>query len=196
MNHRGHPKKPVERESLPLSQLVQNFLAQTQEEAPALFKKLGDLDLDAKNQLGGILGRFDLKKKGELDARQRLLVRRIITRLHKPTEECFILTNKILDYLDLNLDAVIDEKELALGVEILELFATAESDNDTLSLFELEMLYSVLRHLDKDSSGHLEQFEKDVLQQGLKNPSAFLVSQKQTNLLLMKLLETRYSYNV
>ena len=191
MNHQGHPMRPLERASLPIDSLVNDFLAQTREESPALAKYLDDLDLVGKNELGGVLGRFDFHKRGSLDPHERLMARRILGRLHRPSKDSLTLTNQILDYLDLNHNAVLEEDEVSFTIEILEMFATADSDNDTLSEIELGMLYAVLRHLDKTDNHVLDAAERQQLHDALKAPRAFLERQKVVNPLLVKLLENR-----
>lgn len=189
MDHRGHPQRPLERSQLPLAHLAESFLTVSAEEDPGLAKSLGALDDEGKSLLGGVLGRFDLRGKGELDAQQRLLARRVLSRLHKPCTDGLVLTNRILDYLDLNSSAVLEPDELELCVEILELFAHADSDNETLSLRELEMLYAVLRHLDRSENGQLDPAERDALRRGLNEPAVFMTEQRASNPLLISVLE-------
>ncbi|MCP4678809.1 MAG: hypothetical protein GY854_25645 [Deltaproteobacteria bacterium] len=191
MDHRGHPKKPLKRNELLLQNLTENFLAETGEEDPVLTRRLEPLDVQGRNELGGILGRFDLRNKGVLDARQRLLARRVLTRLHRHNNESLALTNKILDYLDLNHNALLEEDELELCVEIMEFFGRADSDNHTMSQIELEMLYAVLRHIDSNSNGKLDPHERDQLHRGLQDPEAFLADQKVRNPLLSDVLANR-----
>ncbi len=181
MDNRGHQKNPLYRGELPLELLAERFLDDSAEEAPSLAKQLGSLGKDGLRELGGILGRFDERGRGELDAEQRLLARRVLTRLHKPNAEMLSLTNKVLDYLDLNMSALIEEDELELCVQIIEMFSRAESDNATLSHKELEMLYAVLRYLDKDSNGQLDPLERIALHAGLKHPAEFLAEHRTLN---------------
>jgi hypothetical protein len=188
MDHRGHPKRPFERASLPLNDLAQSFLSASFEEDPPLAKALSGLDNDGRNQLGGVLGRFDLRGKGELTPEQRLLARRVLTRLHKPSADGLVLTNKILDYLDFNVSAVLEDEEIETCVEILELFARVDSDNDTLSMRELEMLYAVLRYLDQNDNGQLDAVERDQLRRGLGNPAGFMDEQRHSNPLLIQVI--------
>jgi hypothetical protein len=191
MHVKGHPKKPISREDLPLGRLVDSFLEQTREEDEKLFKYLDDLDDDGKNQLGGVLGRFDQKGKGQLEPSQRLLARRVLVKLHRPTQRSLVLTNKILDYLDLDRNALIDDAELALCTEILELFSTADSVNDTLSEFELDILYAVLRYLDINDNGCLDSGQKMKLRDGLRDPVVFLEREMATNPLVKELYARR-----
>lgn len=191
MDVKGHPKRPLERESLPIASLVDTFLAKTAEEEPALHGYLEQLDDEGRRLLAGVLGRFDRKGRGELDPSQRLLARRILNRLRRPTREVLALTNRVLDYLDLNRNALLEDSELELVVEIMELFAGADTSNDTLSELELEMLYAVLRYIDTNDNGVIDANEKARLRQGLGDPVAFLGEQRARNPLLRKLLAGR-----
>lgn len=174
MDVKGHPQRPLHRSQLPLSRLVATFIAHTREEEPRLLRYLDVLDDEGRTELAGVLGRFDRKGRGELDAQQRLLARRVLLRLHRPTGRSLALTNRALDYLDLDCNALIDDAELELCVEILELFAHADSDNDTLSERELEMMYAVLRSVDSNDNGVLDPHERARLRQGLEHPAALL----------------------
>ena len=175
----------------PSLDLAERFLEETDDEAPGLAKRLRRLDEEGMRNLAGILSRFDRGKRGQLGATERLFARRVLSRLRKPSTEGLALTNKILDYLDLNANAKMEDDELELCVEVLEMFARADSVNDTLSEFELQMLYAVLRHLDKNHNYFLDARERDELRIGLNDPKAFLESQKRTNPLLKEILETR-----
>jgi hypothetical protein len=189
MDHRGHPKNPIVRADLPLDRLAAAFIAESVEEAPELAKQLGALKPDGMRELGGVLGRFDGRGKGALDGHERLLARRVLTRLQRPGVDSLTLLNKALDYLDLNVNALLDEEELELCLQIIELFCRVESDNDTLTLRELQIMYAVLRHLDRDASGHLDQLERHALHRGLGNPGAFLDEQRATNPHLKRILQ-------
>jgi hypothetical protein len=190
MDHRGHPKRPLDRCSLPLGGLSESFITASREEDPGLAKALARLDEPGKALLGGVLGRFDLRGQGELDGQQRLMARRLLARLHKPGIESLVLTNKILDYLDVNTSAVIEEDELELCVKIFELFSRADSPNETLSTRELAMLYAVLRHLDQNENGRLDAAEREALLRGLADPAVFMAEQRVCNPYLMAVLET------
>lgn len=181
MNHRGHPKNPIHRADLQLDQLAENFIAESAEEAPELARQLGSLNADGMRSLGGVLARFDARGKGELDARERLLARRVIGRLQRPGTETLALMNKVLDYLDLNMNALLDEDELELCLQVMDLFSRVESNNETLTTRELQSLYAVLRHLDRDGNGQLDPLERFELKQGLVNPEAFLAEQREFN---------------
>jgi hypothetical protein len=188
MDHRGHPKTPIRRADLPLDRLATAFIAASAEEAPGLAKALGALGPDGVRELGGVLGRLDTRGRGALEARERLLARRVLARLQRPDAESLALLNRILDYLDLNMSALIEEDELELCVEIIELFCRADSANDTLTRKELEMLYAVLRHLDRDGNGQLDPLERLALHKGLGAPAAFLAEHRQHNPHLRRVL--------
>lgn len=174
------------RNELPIDALVDNFLIATEEEDPSLHADLVALDDDGRRNLAGVLGRFDRSGKARLDATGRLLAARILTRLKTPTTEALATANKILDYIDLDANAQLDESEMELCVEILELFSSAESDNNTLSERELGMLYAVLRHLDDNDNHKLDAGERRELRKGLDEPEVFMAEQKRTNPLLGK----------
>jgi len=191
MDVKGHPKKPLERDSLPTASLVDSFLAATAEEEPDLHGYLAKLDDEGRLLLAGVLGRFDQKGRGELDAAQRLLARRVLGRLRRPSRPILALANRVLDYLDLNRNALLEESELELAVEIMELFAGIETPNDTLSERELEMLYAVLRHVDTNDNGVIDAHEKERLRRGLEDPAAFLAEQRASNPAFAELLSGR-----
>jgi len=174
------------RSELPIDDLVDNFLAHTAEEDPSLYEALAELDDDGRRSLAGVLGRFDRSSNAELDPKGRLLAARILTRLKAPTADALVTTNKILDYVDLDANAQLDESEMELCVEILELFSKAESDNNTLSERELGMLYAVLRHLDSNDNRKLDAGERHELRQLLNDPDHFMATQRQENPLLEK----------
>jgi hypothetical protein len=94
----------------------------------------------------------------------------------------------VLDYLDLNNNALLEPSEVAFTVEILEMFAKADSVNDTLSERELRMLYAVLRHIDSNDNRVLDKHEIKQLHDALEAPDAFLARQKRTNPLLAEVL--------
>ena len=191
MDAQGHPKRPLERSSLPIDSLVDDFLAETKEESPPLAKYLDALEPQGRHELGGILGRFDFQKRGKLDPQQRLMARRILGRLHRPTADGLVLTNRILDYLDLNHNALLEPEEVSFCIEIFEMFARADSDNDTVSEFELQMLYAVLRHIDTNDNHVLDAHERKQLHEALETPRAFLQRQRSQNPLFKELIERR-----
>ncbi|KAA0254405.1 hypothetical protein FBQ97_10650 [Acidobacteria bacterium ACD] len=161
------------RADLLLAPLVDAFLTHTDEEDPKLARELRKLDAEGRNNLGGILGRFDERRTAALDATERLLARRVLLRLRRPTTQSFVLTNKILDYLDLNADSLLSEKEVALCVEIFERCSALGAAKGTLSERELKRVYSILRHLDADDDHALNARERAVLRQALEDPAKF-----------------------
>jgi hypothetical protein len=191
MDAKGHPQRPLERSSLPLDSLVEAFLADTKEESPSLAKYLAALDPQGRVELGGVLGRFDFQRRGVLDAEQRLMARRVLGLLQRPNADMLVLVNRVLDYLDLNNNALLETDEVTLCIEILELFARADSDNDTVSEFELELLYAAIRHMDRDDNHALDPYERHQLHDALKNPKAFLERQRVKNPRVAELMRQR-----
>lgn len=188
MKQQGHPQRPLQRDSLPLESLVTDFLAHTQEEDRRLAAYLEDLDPAGRRELGGILGRFDMQGRGYLEPQQRLFARRVLSRLQRPDKDMLRLLNQVLDYLDLNHNALLEEDEADLCVQICELFARAVSDNETLTELELKMLYAVLRHLDSNDNRRLDAHERQQLHDALGDPEVFWAKQKATNPLLRDLM--------
>ncbi|HNS96924.1 MAG TPA: hypothetical protein PLJ27_02070 [Polyangiaceae bacterium] len=191
MDAKGHPQRPLERSSLPIERITDAFLAETKEESPELYKYLGHLDAQGRLELGGVLGRFDFRHKGELDAEQRLMARRVLGRLHRPATSMLVLVNRVLDYLDLNNNALLEPDEVELCVEIFELFAHADSDNDTVSEHELELLYAAIRQMDRDDNHALDALERRELREALQNPKAFLERQRLRNPRVAELMRSR-----
>jgi hypothetical protein len=167
---------------------VESFLGHTDDEDPVLARELRQLDAEGIVSLGGVLGRFDERRSADLDALERLLARRVLGRLRRPTAQCLVLTNKILDYLDLNQSTLLEEKEIRLCVEIFEAFARAESKDGKLSERALRMVYAVLRHLDADDDHALNGSERRKLFDALAEPAKFLERQRRENPLLQELL--------
>jgi hypothetical protein len=135
-----------------------------------------------------VLGRFDRRGRGELDPTQRLLARRILGRLKRPSTATLALLNRILDYLDFDADSRLNEEETGTCVEILERFSRIDSDNSSLSEKELRMLYAVLRGIDADSSLSLDSKERGHLKRALADPNGFLAEQKANNPRLREVL--------
>ncbi len=178
----------TKRSELNLIPMVDDFLAITGEEDPRLFKALNNLDIEGKRNLGGIVGRFDRNGSKTLDSKERLMARRILGRLHKPTSNALAIVNKILDYLDLNENSLLEPEELELGIEILEKFSKVDSQNETLSELELGMLYAVLRYLDRNDNHVLDPEERHQLHKALDNVNSFLKTQKLENPYLQEVL--------
>jgi len=170
-----------------LDRLVDDFLEHTQGEDARLHKALAKLG-DGKASLARVLERFDYDHSGSLDAGQRELARRVLTKVARPSAKGFDLLVGALDYLDVNTNQRLEHAELTLAVEILELFCKAESVNDTLSTKELEMLHAVLRRLDPAGKGTLDEAARTKLRDALWDPDAFLAEEKQANPELNKLM--------
>lgn len=147
------------RADLVMQPVVDGFLSHTREEDPRLFKRLAALDDEGTRNLAGVLGRFDEHRNGHLEAEKRLLARRILGRIRKPSTFSLALLNRVLDYLDLNGNAILEEKEVGLFGQVCSIFQGAESKNETLSNRELELLYGYLRGLDRDNDGRLSRTE-------------------------------------
>jgi hypothetical protein len=169
-----------------MADLVDDFLQHTQGEDAKLHKALGKLG-DASGPLSAVLSRFDYDHTGTLDARQRELARRVLTKVAKPSAKGFELLLGALDYLDVNENQRLEHTELTLAIEILEMFCKAESVNDTLSVRELEMLHAVLRRL--SPKGPLNEAARTSLRDSLWDPDAFLTEEKARNPELAKLMK-------
>ena len=178
----------TKRSELNLIPLVDDFFNHSREEDPKLVKSFNHLDIEGKKNLGGILGRFDRNGSGSLDSRERLMARRILGRLHKPTNSSLAIVNKILDYLDLNSNSLLEPEEIELGIEIMEKFSKVDSHNETLSELELSMLYAVLRHLDQNNNHVLDPEERERLHKALDNLGSFMKTQKIENPFLKEVL--------
>ncbi|HPW55315.1 MAG: hypothetical protein KA072_10130 [Thermoanaerobaculaceae bacterium] len=147
--------------------LVNAFLAATYEEDPGLAKSLAMLGEEGKLELAGVLGRFE--NRGLAPAQQRLMARRFLGRLRKPTAQGLALTNRVLDFLDRQGSSRLDDRAIAIGLELLEAFARVESDNDTLSERELELLGKAVRLYDRDDNRVLDDQELERLRAALKD---------------------------
>ncbi|HPS77450.1 MAG TPA: hypothetical protein PLS53_04780 [Thermoanaerobaculaceae bacterium] len=152
---------------------VKAFLEATREEDPGLAKALGGLDEKCQLELAGVLGRFD--GSGLAPAQQRLMARRFLGRLRKPSAHGLEIANRVLDYIDRDGNARLDDHEAAVGLELLEAFACAESDNNSLSERELELLEGALRHFDRDSNRVLDEGELLRLRAAIKDGTLFAV---------------------
>ena len=154
------PSHVESRADLPIDSLVTSFLEGTRVEDPRLFKALSALDDEGRRNLAGVLGRFDEKGLGDLEAEERLKARRIVGRLHRPSTSSLALLNRVLDYLDLNGNGLLDGQEVRLASQVIETFQSAESRSDSLSHKDLELLYAVVRGLDGDHDGRLSRPER------------------------------------
>jgi hypothetical protein len=161
--------------------LVTSFLEQAEEEDERLSSKLSKLDDEGRTNLAGVLGRFNAKGHKTLGTEERMLAYRVLTRLKYADTQSLVITNRILDYLDLNANAVLEADEMDICLKILEAFAKAESDNETLSRRELKMLYAALRYLDDNNSHVLDGDARYKLLDALDDPRRFIERQAQDN---------------
>ena len=172
-----------------LEEVLQAYLTHAKEEMPKVASAAEQLDDEGRRLLAGVVGRFDLRNNRSLNEKERLMVARVLGRIRKIDGETLLALNKVLDYVDLNANANIEPAELELGVELMEAFSSIESDDDTMSGRELEMLYAVLRNLDANDSRKLESDQRMKLRNRLREPEKFWAEEKQNNPLLKPLLE-------
>jgi hypothetical protein len=161
--------------------LVADFLLRAAEEDDRLARALNKLDAEGQTNLAGVLGRFAPGGRGALGTEERMLTYRVLTRLKQADTQSLVLINRILDYLDLNANAVLEADEIEICLKILEAFARAESDNETLSRRELKMLYAALRHLDDNHSHVLDGDARYKLLDALDDPRRFIERQAKDN---------------
>ncbi len=166
--------------------IVTRFLAATRAEDAKLAKGLDRLEGDAHAALSALLDCFDGDRDGALDEEERGLARRVLDKLHRPSLRGLEQLGAAL--IRLGGGQAPGRQELALAVEILELFCRADSVNDTLSQKELDMLLAVLEQVDSDGNGVLSADERARLRDQLWDADAFLAEQKQSNPKLRKLL--------
>ncbi|MCU0292202.1 MAG: hypothetical protein MUF10_09485 [Thermoanaerobaculaceae bacterium] len=157
---------------------VEAFLDATREEDPGLARSLGALDEKGQLELAGVLGRFD--GRGLAPAQQRLMARRFLGRLRKPTGHGLVIANRVLDYLDRDGDARLNDHEASVGLELLDIFARVESDNHSLSERELELLEGAVRFFDRDSNRVLDEGELQRLRAAIKDGTLFSTVGKST----------------
>ena len=166
--------------------IVTAFLAAIRGEDARLSKALERLDDDAHPALAGVLRCFDTRGTGQVEAGERELARRVLGKLHRPSPRGLEQLARVLACLAGG--AALGGSQLALAVEILELFCKADSVNDTLSQKELDMLLAVLEEVDADGNGVLSDEERARLRDQLWDADGFLAEQKKTNPRLQKLL--------
>jgi hypothetical protein len=157
-----------------MGDLVEAFVAATEDENPKLHKQLSRLADNARAPLAALLARFDYTHTGDLDADERKLAQRVLGMIHTPSAKGYELLVQVFDYMDVNDSQTLEHRELTLAIEVLDLFTKADSVNDTLSSKELELLLSVLGKLDADGNGVLDPGERVALRDGLWDPDAFL----------------------
>ena len=171
-----------------LNQTLDAYLSHAKDELPKVASAAAQLDDEGRRLLAGVVGRFDLRSNQSLNAKERLMVGRVLARIRKIDTEALTALNKVLDYIDLNANAQIEPAELELGIELMEKFSSIESDDDTMSARELEMLYAVLRNLDANDSRKLEGDQRMKLRTRLEDPRKFWEEEKMNNPLLAPLL--------
>jgi len=166
--------------------IVTRFLAATRGEDAKLAKGLDRLEDEAHPALAAVLDCFDGDRDGALDEEERGLARRVLGKLHRPSVRGLEQLGAVL--VRLGGGQALGRPEMALAVEILELFCRADSVNDTLSQKELDMLLAVLEHIDTDGNGLLSPEERARLRDQLWDADAFLAEQKESNPKLRKLI--------
>ncbi len=150
------------------------FLEATREEDPALASSLSSDDANVARELGGVLGRLAGPNAHELSPRARLAARRILGPLRRRDAESLTLLNKALDYLDLDANGRLDEKEIDLAARCIEAFASLSAPGLSLSMPELRTLYGLLRAIDANDDHHLDAGELAELDAGLRDLRAFI----------------------
>lgn len=170
------------------TELVADFLKCSAEEDQKLARSLEKLGAGPRQSLGEVLSRFDRKRQGALDENERVLARRVLTLIHRPSGKILKMLCEVLDFLDVNENKILEAGELALAVDILEAFCKAGSINSTLSTKEMEVLLVVLKQLDLSKKGVLDQNARRTLRDSLWDPDAFLAEQAEKNPDLKKLL--------
>ncbi len=170
--------------------LISGFLESLRGPQPdeKLAKALDRLDDEARVILGEVLQRFDRARAGALDGSDVLFATRVLNLLHRPSQTGLESVRKILAYLDCDTNRVLDHQEVTLATEVLELFCKADSENDTLSNKELEVLIAVLESIDKDGNGVLDLKERAALRDELWDPAGFLAKHKEENAKVRALL--------
>jgi hypothetical protein len=158
-----------------------SFLAATAEEDPSLATSLGSLDEPASRALSGVLGRLVGAGGYELDARARLAARRLLGPIRRHEAESLDLLNKVLDYLDLDLNGRLDDEEIDLAARTLEAFAALTAPVLQLSLPELRTLASTLRALDGNDDHRLDPGERARLTDGLADLRKLFDALKKTS---------------
>lgn len=169
------------RNTLKLPEMAKMMIQRTREDDPALAKVLEQLEESGMREMGGVIGRFANGPEGVSDPRVRLQVRRLLGRLHKPDGRMLSKLNRILDYMDLNADARLEESEMELCLQLLERFSGLVSENHTLSAVELDLLYAVLRFADRNGNGRLEETERAQLLKEIQGGRSFLRRQFSDN---------------
>jgi len=172
-----------------MGNVFDDFLAHTKKEAPKLAGSLAKLSKSAKDALAELLPRFDREQKGSLGEHERALARRFLVLLNRPSGKGLKVLGNVLDYLDINQDKIMAAEEVRLAVDILESFSRADSANNALSTKEIEIIEAVMKSLDTEGKGVLDQNARTRLRESLWDPDGFLAEQREKNPLLKKLLK-------
>ncbi len=168
--------------------LIDSFLRTAANDDPAQAHAIQALDDAGREQLAGVLGRFDLRDHDALSRKEQVTAGTVLARLRKIETPSLVLFNKGLDYLDLNANSKLEANEVRLTIEVLDAFAGIDSDNRVYSEHELELLLAVLRHLDQSNTGRLEKDERMKLRSRLEDPEKFWNEEKANNPLVKDLL--------
>ena len=169
------------RDSLNLIDMAKPFIDGCREDDPGLYKSLLSLDDSGQRELGGVAGRFAPSPARVAEPRVRLRVRRLVGRLRKPDTRMLSVLNRILDYMDFNADARLEDAEMEVCLELVERFSGVVSRNDSLSAIELDLLYAVLRFHDVNLNGRLEAEERESLLKAIEGGRSFLRLQFEKN---------------
>lgn len=170
------------------SSLIDTFLRTAENDDPAQANAIKALDDAGREQLAGVLGRFDLRDRDALSRKEQVTAGTVLARLRKIETPSLELFNKVLDYLDLNANAKLEAHEVKLTMEVLDAFAGIESDNRVYSERELELLLAVLRNTDQNNSGRLDSDERMKLRTRLEDPRRFWAQEQMDNPLVKELL--------
>ncbi len=168
--------------------LISTYIDQIRGDDPGMANHLASLEAAGQKELGFVLTRFDLRSQDTLNPRERIQATRVLKRVQKFSEHSLNALNRVLDYLDLNANSKLEPYETELVCEMIEAFCRVDSDNETLSTIELELMYAVLRNLDDDNTHRLEADERLKLRSSLKDPKAFWIREKETNPLVQEIL--------
>lgn len=171
-----------------MAALLDAFLSDIESDDSKLAKQLGKIRDEAEDNLVEVIARFKHGDGDSLSEPERKLACRVLTLLHRPSPKGLELLSSILGYLDMNTNSKLEHAEAMLAVEVLELFCKADSDNDTLSNKELEVLQAVLMHIDADGNGVIDATERTALRDELWEPEEFLARQKRDNPLVREVL--------
>lgn len=170
--------------------LLESFLDALRADDAALGASVARLDPRAGRELTGLLRRFDAAGKGALRRAEARRAARVLRRLHDLDADSLALANQILDYLDVTGDGRLAPRDLELCIEVLEVFAAAESPDGRLTARQLHVLHAVLRHFDHDDNARLENAELRWLRHELANPPAFMARLRSESPQVRRVLES------